>query len=76
MQKSAIGITTGYVAGRIASSVSEALGLENLGVNIREINIDGGQVGFGRYLGSNRNSSPASTVARSRWNTKSLPIGN
>jgi translocation and assembly module TamB len=52
LQKSAIGITTGYVAGRIANSVSEALGLDSLGVDIREIDFSGGQVGFGRYLGS------------------------
>ena len=52
LQKSAIGITTGYVAGRIANSVSEALGLDSLGVDIREIDFSGGQVGFSRYLGS------------------------
>lgn len=52
LQKSAIGITTGYVASRIANSVSEALGLDSLGVNIREIDFSGGQVGFGRYLGN------------------------
>jgi hypothetical protein len=76
LQKSAIGITTGYVAGRIANSLFEALGLERLGVDIREINFSGGQVGFGRYLGSNRNSSPASMAAKSKWNTKSSLIGN
>ena len=52
LQKSAIGITSGYVAGRIANSVSEALGLASLGVDIREVDFSGGQVGFGRYLGS------------------------
>ena len=52
LQKSAIGITTGYVAGRIANSVSDALGLDSLGVDIREVDFSGGQVGFGRYVGS------------------------
>ncbi|HMF48802.1 MAG TPA: translocation/assembly module TamB domain-containing protein, partial [Candidatus Saccharimonadales bacterium] len=52
LQKSAIGITTGYVAGRIANSVSDALGLDSLGVDIREVDFSGGQVGFGHYVGS------------------------
>lgn len=52
LQKNAIGITTGYVAGRIANSVSEALGLDSLGVDIREVDFSGGQVGFGHYVGS------------------------
>jgi autotransporter translocation and assembly factor TamB len=52
LQQSAVGITSGYVAGRIANSVSEALGLDSLGVDIREVDFSGGRVGFGRYVGS------------------------
>jgi translocation and assembly module TamB len=52
LQQSAIGITSGYVASRIANSVSSALGLDNLGVDIRQVDFSGGQVGFGHYFGS------------------------
>jgi autotransporter translocation and assembly factor TamB len=52
LQQSAINITSGYVAGRIASSVSTALGLDHLGIDIREVDFSGGRVGFGRYVGS------------------------
>ncbi len=51
LQQSALNITGGYVAGRIANSVSEALGLDSLGVDIREVDFTGGRVGFGRYVG-------------------------
>jgi autotransporter translocation and assembly factor TamB len=52
LQQSAVGITSGYVAGRIANSVSDALGLDSLGVDIREVDFSGGRVGFGRYVGT------------------------
>ncbi len=52
LQKSAVGITSGYVAGRIANSVSDALGLDSLGVDIREVDFSGGRVGFGHYVGN------------------------
>jgi autotransporter translocation and assembly factor TamB len=52
LQQSAMNITSGYVAGKIASSVSGALGLDSLGVDIREVDFSGGKVGFGRYVGS------------------------
>jgi translocation and assembly module TamB len=46
VQQSALSITSGYVAGSIANSVSAALGLESLGVDV-----SGGRVGFGHYVG-------------------------
>jgi autotransporter translocation and assembly factor TamB len=52
LQQSAMNITSGYVAGKIASSVSGALGLDSLGVDVREVDFSGGKVGFGRYVGS------------------------
>jgi autotransporter translocation and assembly factor TamB len=52
LQQSAISLTSGYVAGRIANSVSTALGLDSLGVDIRQVDFSGGRVGFGRYVGS------------------------
>jgi len=53
VQQSAVGITSGFVAGKIASSVSDALGLDTLGVDLREFDFSGGRVGFGHYVGSN-----------------------
>jgi autotransporter translocation and assembly factor TamB len=52
LQQSALNITSGFVAGRIANSVSGALGLDSLGVDIREVDFSGGKVGFGRYVGA------------------------
>ena len=51
LQQSAMNLTSGYVAGRIANSVSAALGLDNLGIDIRQVDFGGGRVGFGRYVG-------------------------
>jgi translocation and assembly module TamB len=51
LQESALSITGGYVAGRIANSVSEALGLDRLGVDIRQVDFSGGRIGFGSYVG-------------------------
>ena len=52
LQQSAMNITTGFVAGKIANSVSGALGLDSLGVDVREVDFSGGKVGFGRYVGT------------------------
>jgi translocation and assembly module TamB len=51
LQQSALGITSGYVAGKIANSVASALGLDSLGVDVSDIDSTGGQVGFGHYVG-------------------------
>lgn len=50
LQKQALNITGGYVAAKIGESVSEALGLEELGIDLREVDFTGGHIGFGRYL--------------------------
>ena len=52
LQQSALNITSGFVAGSIAKSVSGALGLDSLGVDIGEVDFSGGKVGYGRYVGS------------------------
>jgi autotransporter translocation and assembly factor TamB len=52
LQQSAINITSGFVAGRIANSVATALGLDSLGIDIREMDFSGGRIGFGHYIGS------------------------
>ena len=52
LQQSALSITSGYVASQIANSVSKSLGLDSLGVDLREVDFSGGRVGFGRYVGN------------------------
>jgi translocation and assembly module TamB len=52
LQQSALSITSGYVAGKIANSVATALGLDNLGLDVGEVDFSGGRVGFGHYVGS------------------------
>jgi translocation and assembly module TamB len=51
LQQSAINLTSGFVAGKIANSVSAALGLDQLGIDIRQVDFGGGRVGIGRYVG-------------------------
>ena len=51
VQQSAVNIASGYAAGTIANSVSQALGLDTLGLDVREVDFSGGRVGFGRYVG-------------------------
>ena len=51
LQKSAIDITAGFAAAQIGRAVSDALGLESLGVDLGDLNASGGQVRFGRYVG-------------------------
>jgi translocation and assembly module TamB len=51
LQQQALQVTGGYVAAQIGESVSQALGLEDLGIDLRQVDLTGGRVGFGRYLG-------------------------
>lgn len=50
LQERALGITSGFAAGVLGKAVSEALGLESLGVDMRDLDLTGGRVGIGRYL--------------------------
>jgi len=52
LQQSALSLTSGYVASQIANSVSTALGLDSLGVDISQVDFSGGRIGFGRYIGN------------------------
>ena len=63
LQQSAMNITSGYVAGRIAKSVSGALGLDSLSVDIGEMDFSGGKVGFGRYVGGKTYVSASQQVS-------------
>ena len=51
MQQSAAEMAGGFAASKIAGAVSEALGLDRLGLDIGEIDAGGGQVGVRRYIG-------------------------
>jgi autotransporter translocation and assembly factor TamB len=51
LQENAINITSGFAAARIGQAVSDALGLQDLGVDIGDVDFSGGQVRFGQYLG-------------------------
>jgi autotransporter translocation and assembly factor TamB len=42
----------GFAAAKVANAVSEALGLDRLGLDLGEIDVSGGQVGFRRYIGN------------------------
>jgi len=50
LQQSAVNITGGFVAGAVAKSVSRALGLDALGLDITDVDFGGGSVGVGRYV--------------------------
>lgn len=50
LQQQALQLTSGYAAAKIGESVSRALGLEELGIDLREVDFSGGRLGFGRYL--------------------------
>ena len=49
VQESALNIAGGYAAGKLASSVAQALGLDTLGLNVGEAS--SGRIGFGHYVG-------------------------
>lgn len=51
LQQSALNITSGFIAAGIAQSVSQALGLDALGLDLGDVSFSGGRIGFGRYIG-------------------------
>jgi autotransporter translocation and assembly factor TamB len=51
VQQSAVNIASGFVAGQLASSVTQALGLDTLGLDVGEVDASGGRIGFGHYVG-------------------------
>jgi autotransporter translocation and assembly factor TamB len=59
VQQSALNITSGFVAGSIAKSVSGALGLDSLG----DVDVSGGKVGFSRYVGAKTYVSASQQVS-------------
>jgi translocation and assembly module TamB len=72
LQQSAIDIAGGYAATTVATAVSEALGLDRLGVDIRDVDFSGGQVGFGRYIGQSTYISFSQAFSATRGREVSL----
>ena len=52
LQQSAIEMAGGFAAAKVANAVTAALGLDRLGLDVGEIDVSGGQVGFRRYIGN------------------------
>jgi translocation and assembly module TamB len=53
LQENAIAITSGFAAAQVGQAVSKALGLQELGVDLSDLDFSGGQVRFGQYVGRN-----------------------
>jgi len=53
LQQQALSVTSGYAASVLGEAVSEALGLESLGIDLRNVDFGGGRIGFGRYITRN-----------------------
>jgi translocation and assembly module TamB len=66
LQQSAIDVGAGFAAATVGKAVSEALGLEALGLDLSDISFTGGQVRFGRYVGDRTYLSVAQQVAGER----------
>ncbi|MGH2709124.1 MAG: translocation/assembly module TamB domain-containing protein, partial [Actinomycetota bacterium] len=50
LQHQTLDVVSGYAASMLAESVSEALGLADLGIDVREVDFSGGRIGFARHL--------------------------
>ena len=64
LEKQALAITGGYAAAKIGESVSQALGLEKLGVGLQNLDIVGGTVGFGLALAKGLQVSVAQNLTK------------
>ncbi|MGB7946538.1 MAG: translocation/assembly module TamB domain-containing protein, partial [Candidatus Binatia bacterium] len=63
LQENAIAITTGFAAAQVGQAVSKALGLQELGVDLSDVDFSGGQVRFGQYVGANTYVSVSQEVS-------------
>jgi translocation and assembly module TamB len=52
LQQSAAEMAGGFAAAKVAEALSEALGLDRLGLDLGEIDAGGGQIGLRRYIGN------------------------
>jgi len=72
VQESALNIASGFVAGKLASSVSQALGLDTLGLDVGEVDTSGGRIGFGHYVGDKTYFSVSQELAGQHGQDASL----
>ena len=63
LQQNAINLSAGFAATTIGRAVSNALGLQNLGIDLSDISYTGGQVRFGRYVGERTYLSVSQEIA-------------
>ena len=52
LQQSAAEMAGGFAAAKVAEALSEALGLDRLGLDLGEVDAGGGQIGLRRYIGN------------------------
>lgn len=62
LQQQAVSLTSGYAASTIGRSVSDALGLDELGIDLSDVDFSGGRVGFGRNLSRKTRISASQSV--------------
>ena len=62
LQQQAVSLTSGYAASTIGRSVSDALGLDELGLDLSDVDFSGGRVGFGRNLNRKTRISASQSV--------------
>jgi translocation and assembly module TamB len=72
LQQSALSITSGFVAANVAKSVSRALGLDSLGLDITDVDFAGGNIGFGRYVAPGTYVSVSQQLSGERGSEVSL----
>lgn len=72
LQQQALSVTTGYAAGVLGQAVTEALGLDSLGIDLRDVDFSGGRIGIGRYVTSNTYVSVTQDLADQRGRTVSV----
>ncbi|MDH3445888.1 MAG: translocation/assembly module TamB, partial [Deltaproteobacteria bacterium] len=72
LKQNALEVTSGFVAAKIGAAVSEALGLQNLGLDAGDVDFDGGKIGFGRYIGRDTYVSASQELAGERGREVSI----
>lgn len=72
LQQQALSVTTGYAAGVLGQAVTEALGLDSLGIDLRDVDFSGGRIGIGRYVTPNTYVSVTQDLADQRGRTVSV----
>jgi translocation and assembly module TamB len=63
LQQSASALASGYLAGTVIKSISEAIGLDRLGVEFANVDVNNDKVGIGSYIGRNTYVSVSEELA-------------